>query len=95
MRLGDRLSHATREAAACSGTCRIDLGDENAALGPVARPGEVTDNSSPTAQQSLTITTVAGPLPPEAYDFRLACRDDVGDIVVDRSYVSVVVIGSA
>jgi hypothetical protein len=81
--------------APSSGTCRIELG--GTALAPAARPGEVTDNSSPTSQQSLTITTVAGPLPPEAYPFRLGCKDDelAGDIVVDRSYVSVVAIGSA
>jgi len=76
---------------ASQGTCRI--GVDGAPSGPNAFPGEIADTTGLSAENSLTLTNVTGPLAPGPHTFGLACNDRGVDIVYNETYVSVVVLG--
>ena len=76
-----------------NGVCRI--GVNGAPFGPDAFPGELSNNTIPTRQSSLTLTNVTDPnLGAGNHTFGLACNQtSVGDIIFGPTYVSAVVLG--
>jgi|GraSoiStandDraft_4_1057263.scaffolds.fasta_scaffold45884_2 hypothetical protein len=75
-----------------AGSCRMEL--DGAPVGPNASPGEVGQNSTVNAEQSLSLNTVTDQLSAGAHIFGLGCNQFTGDIIFDPTYVSAVSLGS-
>jgi hypothetical protein len=80
-------------AAPAAGLCRISV--LGAPFGPDAFPGEQSDATGFSAEQSLTLTNVTDPnlLGPGDHTIGLACDEQRGDIIFTPTYLSAVVLG--
>ena len=84
--------YSVGDTSTTAGDCRI--GVNGAPFGSEAFPGETSNVTATTAQQSLTLTTVTDPnLGAGNHTFGLACNQTSGDITYPETSVSAVVLG--
>jgi hypothetical protein len=83
----------SNSAGATRGTCQVTV-DGNDASGSVF-PGQVTNNTDSTHEESIGINLVTGALTASSHTLALRCNELQNDIVFGESHISAVMIGSA